>query len=224
MYIGVFCNNDGSSDNVISWKNHCMRFKQSLTTNLEPLGGDFNAPDWHSCFTTHECRNIDACGKLVDTFSKFDLTQMQTQPIREKLILDLYSTNKPDLVKTCKAILGISYDHAVVVEMSVRAQISKKPPRKVCLWSKAPWDDMPCETRSFAQSYQENSTQRNVHQNYECIEILIKPMLEQVSSKMMRWRVNLPWFTSNLKRQCKRKQHLYNHEKKGRYACTPPRV
>ena len=89
--------------------------------------------DWDSCFITPECRNIDAFEKLVDTFNKFDLTQMQTKPTREKSILDLYNINKPDLVKTCKAIPGISDHHAVVVGMSVRSQASKKPPHKVYL-------------------------------------------------------------------------------------------
>ena len=102
----------------------------------------------------------------------------------------------------------------MLVDMSVRAQTSKKPPHKVNLWSKAPWDDMRWKTRSFTQSYQDNSTQHNVHQNYECIENHIKTVLEQVPNKMTRSRVNLPWFTLNLKRQCKRKQCLYSHAKK----------
>ena len=56
--------------------------------------------------------------------------------------------------------------------------------------------------------------QRYVHQNYESIENHIKTVLEQVSSKLTRSRINLPWFTLNLRRQCKCKQRLYNHAKK----------
>ena len=113
MYIGVFYNNDGSSDNVDNLEKSLDEIN-TITKNdpraFVSIGGDFNAPgvDWDSCFITPECRNIEAC----DTFNKFDLTQMQMQPTREKSIMDLYSANKPDLVKTFKAIPGISDHHA----------------------------------------------------------------------------------------------------------------
>ena len=142
---------------------------------------------------------------------------MQLQPTRDKPNLDLFSTTKPNLVKTCKAIPGISDHHAVLIDMGIRAQTSKKPPHNVNLWSKAPWDDMHAKTRSFTQSYQENCLEHDTHQNYECIENHIKSLLAVVPSKMTRSRVDLPWFTQDLRRQCKWKQRLYNRtHKKGK--------
>ena len=74
---------------------------------------------------------------------------------------------------------------------------------------------------NFSEIFKENFFKENPMENFlwKMAAILSRPqcvkaMLEQVPSKMMRSRVNLPWFYSNLKRQCKRKQRLYNRAKR----------
>ena len=64
---------------MLPWPN-CQHYKNNTKAFIN-FGGDFNAPniDWESGFTTPDCRNKESCEKLINTFNKFNLTQMQQQ-------------------------------------------------------------------------------------------------------------------------------------------------
>ena len=49
-------------------------------------------------------------------------------------ILDVFLTNRPFLIKKCKAVPGVSDHDIVFVEASTRATITKQPQRKIFLW------------------------------------------------------------------------------------------
>ena len=214
MYIGSFYNNDGSTRNV-EFLEKSLTDLSSITKNnpntFISLGGDFNAHgiDWDSGILNLDCHHRSACTKLVDVQNEFSLTQMQVQPSREKSILDLYFLNKPSLVKSCKVIPGISDHNVVVVDCNIQAQISKKPPHKVYKWDKAPWDLIREKTVLFGENFIQNSTQKNVAENYASIETHFQEIMKLVPHKMSRSRIDLPWFNQNLKREGKRRQRLY---------------
>ena len=68
---------------LIYWKKH----SDEINTIVENNRWAFSAPDRYSCFMTPECRNIDACEKLVDTSNKFDLPRCKHTPPKRSLSL-----------------------------------------------------------------------------------------------------------------------------------------
>ena len=219
MYIGSFYNNDGSTTNV-EHLDHSLDQISDLTKNnpnaLIAVGGDFNAGgvEWEKHIVTSECRDKNSCTALIDTFNKFSLSQLQRSPTREDAVLDLFATNKPGLIKSCKDIPGISDHNAVIIDADIKAQTSMKLPQKVYQWKQADWATMREEATAFSKTFPSASADRSVAENYDQIEKLIKSMLRHVPTKMSRTRIDLPWLSQALKRKCKAKQRLCNRAKK----------
>jgi len=70
------------------------------------------------------------------------LEQQQKLPTHADRVPDLFYTNKPGLTKSIHVIPGLSDHEIVCVDCDLRAQVNKKPPRKIYLWSKADWANM----------------------------------------------------------------------------------
>ena len=73
MYIGIFYNNDGSSDNFDILEKSLDEINTITQNNprvFVAICRNFNAlgVDWDSCLITPEWQNIEACEKFVDTF------------------------------------------------------------------------------------------------------------------------------------------------------------
>ena len=82
--------------------------------------------------------------------------------------MDLFCTNKPSLVKAIDTITipGISdHDGIILVDMYQKAQINKKPQRRVPVWSKANWDAMKVDTVTFCTEFLDNGVDRDVESN-----------------------------------------------------------
>ena len=170
--------------------------------------------DWEKHIVTSECRDKNSCTALIDTFNKFSLTQLQRTPTREDAVLDLFATNKPGLIKSCRDIPGISDHNAVIIDADIKAQTSKKLPRKVNQWKQAYWATMRDEATAFSKTFPSTSADRSAAENYDQIEKMIKSVLRHIPTKMSRTRIDLPWLSQALKRKCKAKQRLYNRAKK----------
>ena len=65
------------------------------------------------------------------------LTQMIDFHTRCTNILDLFFTNRPDLVNHCSPMPGISDHHAVFVDTNMCAPRIKQPKRTLYMWGKA---------------------------------------------------------------------------------------
>ena len=182
------------------------------------IAGDFNAGDinWDSYSVQETSTKKSICQKVIDIFNYFGLTQLQKSPTRFETILDLFACNKPSLVKSIKNIPGLSNDHdRLAVYMDIQAKISKKPPRKIYKWGQANWDDIRIDTNIFRDTFMSDAPSRSVEENYSSIEKHLKTMLgKHIPCKMSRTRVDVPWLSPGLKRQCRRKQRLYNRAKK----------
>ena len=140
---------------------------------------------------------------------------MQKSPThQEGNILDLYATNKPGLVKSCNDIPGISDHHVVVIDSYLKAHTSKKPPRKVHIWKRAYWDQIHQDAEDFRDKFLNSCSDKDIVENHSSLLAFFQETLDKIPSKMTTSRTNLPWFTQDLKRSCKRKQRLYNRAKK----------
>ena len=211
------------SDNILSLDSFEKSFQyisnmcKNNPTVTFMTAGDFNAPDidWDLGAVKPDSNKKGICQKVIDIFNTFGLVQLQNSPTRGDNILDLFGTNKPNLVKSIKNIPGISDHDALAIDMDIQAQLSKKPPHKVFKWGKADWDSMKADTIDFSKQYLDVSGNRSVSENYSSIENHLKKVLNtHVPSKMSRIRSDVPWLTNELKRQCRRKQRLYNKSKK----------
>ena len=110
--------------------------------------------------------NILLKEKLIEVISEAGLQQLQSEPTRGQILLNLFCCNKPLLVKACISIPGIS-DHSIVLaDCDLKATINKKPPRKVCQWSKADWQLVKEQTGIFAKQFLALALTWTVKQNY----------------------------------------------------------
>ena len=99
--------------------------------------------------------------------------------------------------------------------MDIQAQISKKPPRKIYKWGQGNCDDIRNDSNIFRDAFMSDAPSRSVEENYSSIEKHLKTMLgKHIPCKMSRTRVYVPWLARGIKRQCRRKQRLYNRAKK----------
>ena len=181
------------------------------------LGGDFNADgiNWDTYSILPDCKKKSICEKIIDIFYKCGLSQLQTAPTRKGATLDLFATNKPGLVKNINNILGIADHTTLLIDSEIQARSSKKPPRNVFKWSQGNWDELHKDTAEFAQKYLIEENTRSLEENYAAIDQHLKSALKKhIPSRYTRTRMDLPWLTQDLKRECKRKQRLYNRAKK----------
>ena len=183
------------------------------------IGGDFNADgiDWDAGLVKSDCEKVGVCNKVIEIFDKFHLTQLQKSPTRGNAILDLFATNKPGLVKSIKNIPGIADHDTLVIDSDIKAQTTKKSPRKIYLWKDADWDGIRQDVKTFGQIYLQECDTRKIEENYSHIENHLKSVMNNeklLPRKMTRTRMDLPWFSSELKRMCKRKRRLFNRAKK----------
>ena len=222
LYIGCFYINDGSQENYEALENAIDHISNMTRNNpnagiMIGGGGDFNAPgiDWDNFIVTSECPRKGNCNLLLEILNRYSLTQLQKNPThRDGNILDLYVTNKPGLVKSCKDIPGISDHSVVVVDSASKARTIKKPPRKIFKWQQADWEKLKNDAGVIRDEYLNSSGNRTIAENHRCISDFFQGVLKQIPHKMSRIRNDLPWLTPDLKRRCRRKHRLYNKAKK----------
>ena len=166
-------------------------FRNNPKTTLI-LGGDFNAwgIDWETGLVPDDSHNRLLKEKLIEVISEAGLQQMQREPTRGQNLLDLFCCNKPSLVKACIS------DHSIVLaDCDLKANINKKPPRKVYQWSKADWQLIKEQTVIFtAKQFLALALTRTVKENYTVfIEYMERILAFNIPSKLSNSRHNLPW-------------------------------
>jgi hypothetical protein len=181
------------------------------------LGGDFNAGDidWeHNSVAAGSDRKA-LCEKLIEVLENHDLEQLQREPTRNNAVLDLYCTNRPNLVKCISTVPGISDHDIVVVDSDIKAQINKKPKRQVHQWSKANWDLLREDSLKFQESFLKDYQNHDIDTNYNKFCKHVEDITKQhVPTKPSSSSKKIPWLTPHLKRLTRKKQRLYNRAKK----------
>ena len=162
------------------------------------LGSDFNARgiDWDSEKITEHCSHPTMCEDLIKLINDAGLTQLQREPTRESSLLDLYITNKPGLVKHHQTIPGISDHDMIVVDSFIKPIHNMKKPRQISLFSKAKWDDIRKELKTFSNSFENNST----NENWNTFKTNLKSIMDRfIPTKKISGRHHLQWITSSLR-------------------------
>ena len=97
-------------------------------------------------------------------------------------------------------IPGISDHEIVCVDCDLRAQVNKKPPRKIYLWSKADWANMKQAMVEFRDEFLAKFHLRSVEDNYLVFKGVVHSLLDSyIPSKITISRCNMPWFNNTLK-------------------------
>ena len=181
------------------------------------LAGDFNSRDidWDLLIPTVNCKKKSLCNKLINILGDAELDQMQREHTRNDAILDLFCTNKPSLVKVIDTIPGISdHDGIILVDMYLKAQISKKPQRRVPVWSKANWEEIKKDTTTFCTEFVNSSGSRSVEDSWDLFVTHLKSIQDKyIPNKLTSTRHNVPWLTTDAKRLCRKKRRLYRKAK-----------
>ena len=92
------------------------------------LAGDFNLPDidWTIPTIKNQCRTRAIHSQLLNTLADHSLIQLNQTATRENNILDLITTNSPNLVNRIEILPGISDHHAIFTEVNTMPLIGKK--------------------------------------------------------------------------------------------------
>ena len=205
-----------SLDDLSKALDHVSELSVNNTQTTVCVAGDFNAGDidWETNCVTQGSQHTTLCNQLLTVVSENGLDQVHREATREDRILDLFCTNKPGLVKSSHSIPGISDHHAVLTDICVKAQVNKKPPRKITLWSKAHWDEIHKGAAEFKDSFIQNFSD-NVESNYLKFRDFIESIIGKcVPTKLLSSHRNQPWFNASLRRMCKKKRRLFSVAKR----------
>ena len=147
------------------------------------LGGDFNAGkiNWDLPAPDPTCEKKGICERLISIFGDSELVQLQRSPTRQGALLDLFATNKPDLVSEISNIPGISTagDHdIIVVDSDIKPQVSKCPPRKVYKWHRANLDALRHDAALFRDRYMASADDQSVIENEAEISAELQRMMD----------------------------------------------
>ena len=222
VYVGSYYRSSSSysGDTITSLQSSLDHISSLVKNNPRAtiiLGADFNAGDinWQSNSVPETSSQKTLCTNIIDTLDNNNLSQLVRNPTREENILDLYCTNKPNLISDIRNVPGLSDHDFIVVDSTFKAVTSKKQPRRIYKWAKANWEEMKKDTMDFVNNLLTAESEATVQVMYSKFLEHIKGMVKNhVPSSWSRTSNRLPWITPKLRRQCKKKQRLYNKARK----------
>ena len=93
------------------------------------------------------------------------LQQIVDFPTRGTSLLDLFFTNKPDLVTNCELLAGLGDHEAVSIKNSLFIKKKKPTKRKILLWNRADVNKIKEKTHTFRNTFLKKfSTSSNVNE------------------------------------------------------------
>ena len=93
--------------------------------------------------------------------------------------LDLFGTNKPELMKNINNIPGTVDHDILLIDSDIQARSSKKPHRKVFKWSQGNWQEQRKDNAEFAQQCLNEEHTRSLEENYAAIDQHLKSALKK---------------------------------------------
>ena len=123
----------------------CLLLEELVKNNPDtPIwqSGDINLPniDWNQDVVRGSNYPVSICNIILDFMMNHGFFQMVDIPTRGNNILDIFLTNKPSLVTSCKVLPGISDHNIVHVLSTVSATHKRLRVRKILYWHKADYD------------------------------------------------------------------------------------
>jgi len=177
------------------------------------IAGDINLPNinWDRNCTSGNTYSVALCKLFLTFIEDYGLTQMVDFPTRRQNILDIFVTNRPSLVTTCKPIPGISDHEAVLITSLLRVNIQSPVKRTVYKWNRADWDELNNSARYFCSIFiSDFSIDTPIDQMWNRFKNFCLSILTTIPSKVTNNLSTRPWITPHIKRLSKRKQRLYN--------------
>ena len=101
------------------------------------IGGDANLPDidWSTNTISGNNYKKEINENLLQSAENYGLEQIVDFPTRDNNVLDVFLTNRPSLIQSCKPLTGVS-DHEIVwVDSDVSVKYQRPIKRKIWLLS-----------------------------------------------------------------------------------------
>jgi len=189
--------------------------------NAQPMvviAGDFNLGDinWERNSTSNP-QTSSHNQKLLDLMDEFGLVNTQVEisrPVSGKC-LDLVLTNQPRTITSVHTACGMS-DH-LMIGFSINCKPAKpvKIPHKVFVFKKAKAQDVKRALNELSSSFFSQESTKSVNENWIFFRDGVhKIMNDHIPSKMSKTRHDLPWVTTRIKREMRRRDRLLNKAKR----------
>ncbi len=181
------------------------------------MGGDMNLPDinWetnsisgNSCVKTLNQR-------IINKVNDLGLEQLVDKPTRDDAILDLFFSNKPDLVTRTLVIPGLSDHDIVLVDSRIKPTRARPVARKVNVWKKANIDQMRHDTVVFAENFcNKYRTSEEMENMWSELQTHLADIQEaHIPTTTTRTKFHQPWISPQLRRLARRKQRAWKKAK-----------
>ena len=181
------------------------------------LSGDLNLGgiEWETGNIRNGASDVHLCRKLIDICDEFGLQQMVSEPTHRNSILDVFLTSTPGLVEKCIVGPGISDHDLIVTDTLFKAQIYKKPPRKIHQYKKADWDQIDEDLSHFEETFfADHPSEKTVEENWTNIKSALNNAIDKnIPTKIIRNFNSLPWVTRDVKHHIRRKNRAHKKAK-----------
>ena len=180
------------------------------------IAGDMNLPDidWTTNQIVSNQYHKDTNLEILNKLDELNLHQMAKEPTRGKHILDIFCTNKPNLVSRSNLIPGLSDHDIILVDSRIKAKKNKPIAHEVSVWKKADFDAIKKETTEFVANFNKNPPNTS-EELWEVIKTHLKEMMRKhVPTKKKSTKHHQPWINGTIKRLSRRKQRAWRKAKR----------
>ena len=70
--------------------------------------------------------------------------------------MDIFATNRPSLISSCKPVSGISDHEAIIVISSLKTDLQPIPKRRIYNWKRADWNEIKEKATYFCNFFTAN--------------------------------------------------------------------
>ena len=152
---------------------------------------------------------------LIDVMLEHGFEQIVNQPTRHQNMLDLFFLNHPNDKYTVNILPNLG-DHGIVsVDIHVQHQINKVCCREIYLYDRANWDSIRLNVISLNNTSDFTSpNNRTVDELWmKFKDTVIQSMRSYIPHKFTRTHCDLPWLTSTIRKQIRKRNKLYRQYK-----------
>ena len=188
------------------------QFLDGLDTNdVLWIGGDFNLPDidWNHERVIGRQYPASMNNTFIEKMRDLGLSQVVHTATRNNNTLDLFLTNRPNLITKCETTPGLSDHDIVIVDSNLKANKISQSPYVVTIWKKANIAAIKEETHNFSNDLL-NLTNPNVENMWTSINNHLKSMMKKhIPTKLCSKKFHQPWINTKLKRLSRQKQRAW---------------
>ena len=161
------------------------------------IGGDINLSniDWQTSCINNNTYLVCLCDLFLNFLQEYGFTQIVKFPTRGNNTLDIFATNRPSLVGSCKPVPGISDHEAVMIYSSLKVDLQPIPKRRIYNWSRGDWTEINEKAEYFCNFFTTNyNIDTPINQLWNEFKNFCSSILDIIPSKFTTNRSN-PWIT-----------------------------